>query len=462
VTSNAKIAKFGTETQTLTVTKTGAGTGKVTSSPSGINCGSECSAEFKKGEEVTLSQEAGSESEFREWGGACSGKTTCKVTMSEAKEVTAFFANEKQVLTVNQSGNGTVSSKPKGLKCAAVCSQAKAALYKGTVVTLTAKPGTGATFTGWSVGAGTCTGTTTPCTVTMSEAQSLTAAFSAGKAIINPQTLTFTKSASGNGKGTVKATGLTCEADCTSTKAAYYGGVTEPKPKAPALVVLKQAPAFGSTFSGWSGCDEEKEGNCLVSMGSAKSVSAQFNLLPTKALTINQSGNGTVSSKPKGLKCAAACSATAGAFPEGTVVTLSAKPGVGATFTGWTVGAGTCTGTTTPCQVTLSEAKSLTAAFSAGKAIVNPKVLTLSKAGTGYGTVKATGLTCEAACTSTSVAYYGGVTEPKPKAAAIVALTAIPQAGSELAEWVNCPVEEGLVCKVSMSAAKSVTARFEE
>jgi streptogramin lyase len=366
----------------------------------------------------------------------------------------------RRALTLKQSGNGTVSSKPKGIKCAAVCSSAKAAFYKNSVVTLTAKPGTGATFTGWSTGAGTCTGTTTPCQVTMSEAKSLTAAFSAGKAIVNPKVLTLDKE--GTGYGTVKATGLTCEAECTKTTASYYGGVTEPKPKAAALVTLKQVPAFGSAFSGWSGCDEETEGNCIVSMSKARSVSAEYTLLPTKALTVNRSGNGTVSSKPKALKCAAACSSTVGTFPEGAVITLTAKPGVGATFTGWTVGAGTCTGTTSPCQVTMSEAVSLTAAFSAGKAIVNPKVLTLTKAGSGFGTVKATGLTCEALCTSTSVAYYGGVTEPKPKAAALVTLTAVSAPGSDTVVWSGCGEEKEGACIVSMSAAKAVTATFDE
>jgi len=109
----------------------------------------------------------------------------------------------------------------------------------------------------------------------MSAAQSLTAAFSAGKVIINPKVLTLNKA--GGGYGTVKATGLTCEAACTSTKAAYYGGVTEPKVKAAALVTLKQTPAIGSTFQGWTGCTEEKEGNCIVSMSAAKSVTATYN-----------------------------------------------------------------------------------------------------------------------------------------------------------------------------------------
>jgi hypothetical protein len=367
-----------------------------------------------------------------------------------------------RTLTVHNSGNGTVSSKPKGIKCGPTCSFAEAKMFENTVVTLEAKPGTEATFTGWSETAGTCTGTTTPCQVTMSEAHSLTAAFSAGKAIVNPQTLTLTKVGDERGKGTVKATGLTCEAECTKTAAAYFGGTEGPKAKPAALVTLKQAPAFGSAFGGWSGCTEEKEGNCIVSMSSAKEVTAEYTLLPTQALSLSRSGNGTVSTKPKGIKCGPTCSAASAAFPEGAVITVEAKPGTEATFTGWSSGAGTCTGTTTPCQVTMSEAHSLTAAFSAGKAIINPQTLTLTKAGTGFGTVKATGLTCEVLCTSTAAAYFGGTEGPKAKPAALVTLSAVSAPGSKTVEWSGCTEEKEGHCIVSMSAAKEVTATFNE
>jgi hypothetical protein len=372
----------------------------------------------------------------------------------------------RRLLTVHQSGNGTVSTKPKGIKCGPTCSLAEASMFENSVVTVEAKAGSGATFTGWSETAGTCTGTTTPCQVTMLAAKSLTAAFSAGKAIVSPQTLTLTKA--GTGSGTVKATGITCEAECTKTAAAYFGGETSPpakKAKAAALVTLKQAPAFGSSFGGWTGCTEEKEGNCIVSMSAAKEVTAEYTLLPTKVLSVSQSGNGTVSTKPKGIKCGPTCSAASAGFPEGALITVEAKAGSGATFTGWSSGAGTCTGTTTPCQVTMSAAKSLTAAFSAGKAIVSPQTLTLTKAGTGSGTVKATGLTCEVLCTSTSAAYFGGETSPpakKAKAAALVTLSAVSAPGSQAVVWSGCTEEKEGHCIVSMSAAKEVTATFDE
>src|SRR5262249_50022429 len=116
----------------LAVTKTGAGSGTVAGSPTGINCGGTCTAEFDEGSKVELTAQASAGSEFREWSGACSGNGPCEVTMSEARSVNAFFAHEKQILTVDKSGNGTVSSKPKGIGCPVACSEATVAFYKGS------------------------------------------------------------------------------------------------------------------------------------------------------------------------------------------------------------------------------------------------------------------------------------------------------------------------------------------
>ncbi|KJU87493.1 protein containing DUF1566 [Candidatus Magnetobacterium bavaricum] len=76
----------------LTVSTSGTGSGTVTSSPSGINCGSTCSAPFSSGASVTLTAAASDNSTFAGWGGDCSGTAlTCPLTMSAAKTVTATF-----------------------------------------------------------------------------------------------------------------------------------------------------------------------------------------------------------------------------------------------------------------------------------------------------------------------------------------------------------------------------------
>ncbi len=73
----------------LSVTKSGAGT--VTSAPSGISCGSTCSANFAAGTNVTLTAAASVGSVFSGWSGGCSGTGTCIVAMNAAKSVSAAF-----------------------------------------------------------------------------------------------------------------------------------------------------------------------------------------------------------------------------------------------------------------------------------------------------------------------------------------------------------------------------------
>jgi hypothetical protein len=75
----------------LTVTLGGTGSGTVTSSPTGINCPTTCSANFNSSTMVTLTAAAASSSTFAGWSGACTGTGTCSVTMSAAEAVTVMF-----------------------------------------------------------------------------------------------------------------------------------------------------------------------------------------------------------------------------------------------------------------------------------------------------------------------------------------------------------------------------------
>jgi hypothetical protein len=80
--------------QTLTVTKLGTGSGSVTSSPAGINCGSTCQFAFTANSQVTLTESAASGSVFGGWTNACAGagmSSQCTVTMSQALTATANF-----------------------------------------------------------------------------------------------------------------------------------------------------------------------------------------------------------------------------------------------------------------------------------------------------------------------------------------------------------------------------------
>ncbi len=171
------IIQAATSLARLSVTTGGSGVGSVTSAPAGINCGATCGAYFAIGSSVTLTATAAGGSSFTGWSGSgCSGTSTCTVTMSEARAVTAEFAvvpAGQFDLMVSKSGTGagTVTSSPAGIDCGSDCSET---LPSGTSVTLTAAPAADSTFTGWS-GSG-CSGTST-CTVVMSEARAVTAQF---------------------------------------------------------------------------------------------------------------------------------------------------------------------------------------------------------------------------------------------------------------------------------------------
>jgi hypothetical protein len=76
----------------LTVLRSGTGSGTVTSSPSGISCGSTCSASFTQNQSVTLTAAASSGSVFAGWSSSCSGTAaTATVVMSASASCGATF-----------------------------------------------------------------------------------------------------------------------------------------------------------------------------------------------------------------------------------------------------------------------------------------------------------------------------------------------------------------------------------
>jgi uncharacterized repeat protein (TIGR01451 family) len=76
----------------LTVARTGTGTGTVTASPGGIDCGTDCLEDYPAGSIVTLAATPASGSLFTGWTGAgCTGNSLCVVTLDQARQVTAVF-----------------------------------------------------------------------------------------------------------------------------------------------------------------------------------------------------------------------------------------------------------------------------------------------------------------------------------------------------------------------------------
>jgi hypothetical protein len=86
-------ATFDPIPQTLTVAAEGSGSGTVSSSPSGVSCGSTCSAQFNQTSQVQLTETPAPGSTFAGWAGSgCLGtRVTCQVTMTTAENVVATF-----------------------------------------------------------------------------------------------------------------------------------------------------------------------------------------------------------------------------------------------------------------------------------------------------------------------------------------------------------------------------------
>jgi hypothetical protein len=412
-------AVFELEEVPLEVTTEGEGLGEVECD---VGSGPEtCEAEYPFDTEVTLLAEPEEGSEFVEWEGDCSG-ATCELTMDEEHTVTAVFDLAHFALEINFEGNGEG-----GVECEVEGSPAEEcepAYLGGTEVALVATPEVGSEFVEWE---GDCSGAT--CELTMDEEHTVTANFA-----LESESLTVEV------KGPGSVTGPE-DIDCPGVCGGVYNfGET---------VTLTAEPDVGAEFVEWTGCDEEPSAEeCEVTMEEDRKVTATFKVEPTPefSLKVDPKGNGsgTVTSSPAGINCGATCSAK---YSEGETVVLTESPGAGSTFVGWTG----CdeVPAVTECEVTMEEARAVTATFS----LEPPSefALTVSLAGGGSGTVSSVpaGISCGIDC---SEAFAAG-TE--------VTLTATPASGSNFAGWSGSCTGTS-ACKVTMSQARSVTATFEK
>jgi hypothetical protein len=154
---------------TLTVDASRA-SGTIVSDPPGISCPGTCTANFDQGQVVTLTAEPGSSSRLETWGGECSGRDACSVTLDQARTVTAAFGLRFRRLTASVAGKGKIVSSPAGLSCPSRCSSQ---FDVDSRIVLRAVPAKGYKLSGWS---GACKGKA-GCTVTLSADATVRATF---------------------------------------------------------------------------------------------------------------------------------------------------------------------------------------------------------------------------------------------------------------------------------------------
>ena len=240
-----------TKRWTLTVTRSGLGSGSVTSNPAGISCGNDCQQTYDQGTAVTLTATPGANSVFAGW----SGDADCAdniVSMSSDKTCNAIFSLVQRELSVSRTGtgSGTVTSSPAGIDCGSDCQHS---WDHGSPVQLTATPDAGSVFSSWS-GHGDCSDGQ----LTLDANKSCTADFQA----LYPLTVDRT----GAGSGTVSSSpvGIDCGSDCSES---YLHGTG---------VALAATPDFGSELTGWSGHAECGDGQ--LSMTGPRSCTVTFEL----------------------------------------------------------------------------------------------------------------------------------------------------------------------------------------
>ncbi len=315
----------------LTVNRGGAGSGSVTGS--GISCGSDCSESYVGGTSVTLTANPDAGSLFTGWSGAVTGSTNpINVVIDANKTVTANFSiitDTVYLAIISNGGGNSVNFTPPNSDCTTDCNKSYG---HGTVVTMTATPAAGYTFTGWS---GEIESTNNSITITMDAAKYVTATFAS-----NTVDLTIDVT----GDGSVTGSGISCGNDCSES---YDRGT---------VVTLTATSPITSTFIGWGSDGSTSTSNPItLTMDADKTVTALF-VLNELALTIV--GEGSVHIDVANKECTTNCSEV---YAVGTVVTLTPIPDSGYKFTGWS---GACSGTT-DCTMTMNQAGAVTATFEA-------------------------------------------------------------------------------------------------
>ncbi len=172
-------------------------------------------------------------------------------------------------------------------------------------------------------------------------------------------------------------------------------------------------------------------GGKIVGVGVSDDVhKLHFNVNYNLNVEKDGAGSGTVTGT--GINCGNDCSES---YSADTSVTLTANPAGGSIFAGWS---GDCD---VSGKVTMNADKTCTATFN-----LNDQTLTITKDGTGSGTVTGVGINCGNDCTE-SYPYNTSAT-----------LIANPSAGSTFDGWSGDPdCSDGIV---TLNAAKTCTATF--
>ncbi len=408
------------------------GSGRVTSSVTGIDCSNSltaCTAKFVKDSSLILTATPTETSTFAGWLGVgdCSGSSTAVgVTLNASKTCEAKFVVIEYQLTLKTVGNGKIISNFMGSDCGTGCQK----ILKGTPITLVAVPDTGSIFKSWS---GDCVGTDAQTTLTITDNKTCTATFEIFEIVA------LTTSVEGKGTVTFQTTGGKVCNPSSDACQSY--------PKGSEAKLLASADD-GWTFKEWQGDCQDLENPAKVTMDEGKSCQAVFEEV-SYDLQVNTEGNGEVTVAPLGTACDSGRTGCQ-RYPSDETVTLKAIAKSGWEFTGWS---GNCEADTTnsTVAVSLSKNKTCTATFikieTEDKTL--DKTLSIEVSGKGQVASQPAGIDCSDSCQT----KFSNNTE--------VTLTATPtDADSRFVNWQeDCQGSENPT-KVTMETDKKCQAVF--
>jgi hypothetical protein len=330
------------------------GAGKVTSADGRIDCGDDCSANYREGRTIRLKAVPGPGYEFAHWKGACFGKSPrCVVALTRRSTVRAKFVGIRRFVSLVVSGPGAVVSEPRGLYCSGAGS-CQASFRGGTTVRLNAVPDANGVFHAW--GGTACQGqASTTCEFVVPGDVDVTTAFRDLQLREVTPTLTLTLS---GGHVTSSPPGIDCPPTCS---AAFPGGTP---------VTLTAATHDTAWIKGCEGFGP----TCALVLDRSTEVQPVAPSPPPPplenfGLSVTVSGPGTVSGGPTYASDAIFCGATGTLldcqqlFPKGTAVTLKAVRRKGGRFVRWT---SFCSGRKPQCTLRMTAPKTVGAVFRRG------------------------------------------------------------------------------------------------
>ena len=451
---------------------TGGGTGSGTVSGGGITCTvtngtagtTGCSANYidSTNAAVTLTPAASTGSQFTGWSGACSGTSTCSVTMSAARNVTATF-RKTFVLTVTGagSGNGTITNSAYAFNCSITAGSASAgctATFVDTASIPLAAAATSGTFTSWT---GDCTGSTS-CTAVMTANRNITATFT-----VVTFTLTVAADATMTSGGTVTSStgGINCTTVALSSTTSGTCVASFTSGSTPTLTATPQA---SMKFVDWIGdCTGQ---TCAPTMTANRSVTPRFVKTLTSGVAETNLSAATGVDRFYHFNVASGTSLLTVAISGGTgdadlYVRQGALPTTSLYDCRPFLG-----GSSETCSINnpaagdwyidargFSSYTGLSLTATAGTATQTLLISSDANAtGSGSVTSSISGINCSIAALSTTPS---GSCAASFSQGASVTVTPTASAGSKFGDWTGDCTGSG-TCTVTMSAARSVTPRF--